>query len=278
MKKKGKVILVTVLIILTVLAAGLAAAFYIIAGKGGYYALFASRDRTDIMEAFTYTDGNGTVLPYRLYRPETGQEDYPLVLFLHGSGEKGNDNEKQVQVNSVTDTLLNKKNRKEYPCYVVAPQCPEGEKWSVKLEEPGSFSRDREEPLLDALMGLVRELETEYPVDPDRIYVVGISMGGHAVWNLLSRESDAFAAAVPICGCGDSMQAENIKSIPIWSFHGAKDTTVPVGYSREMVKALEEAGAEDIRYTEYPGEKHQSWELAYREKELFPWLFAQRKK
>lgn len=265
-------------VILFVLIVGLAAAFYIIAGKGGYYALFTSKDRTDIMEAFRYTDDNGTVLPYRLYRPAESGENYPLVLFLHGSGEKGSDNEKQVQVNSVTDTLLNEKNRKEYPCYVAAPQCPEGEKWSVKLEEPGSFSENTEEPLLDAVMGLVTELESEYPIDPDQIYIVGISMGGHAVWNLLSRENDTFAAAVSVCGCGDPMQAEKVKDIPLWLFHGAKDSTVPVHYSRDMAEALKKVGAENIRYTEYPGEKHQSWELAYREKDLFPWLFAQRKK
>ena len=115
--------------------------------------MFASKDRTDIMEAFTYTDENGMKLPYRLYQPEQGQESYPLVLFLHGSGEKESDNERQVQVNSITDTLLTEKNRKEFPCYVVAPQCPKGGKWSVKLEESGSFSEDTEEPLLDAIMG-----------------------------------------------------------------------------------------------------------------------------
>ena len=276
-KKKGKKILCIVSGIIILIVAGLATAFYMIAGKGGYYALFASRDRTDIMEAFLYQDDNGTVLPYQLYEPEGNEEKYPLVLFLHGSGERGDDNERQVQVNSVTDTLLNEKNRKEYPCYVVAPQCPKGKKWSEKLEEPGAFSMETEEPLLDAVIGLVTELEEEYPIDPNRIYVVGASMGGHAVWNLLYRESDIFAAAVPICSCGDPMQAESVKEMPIWIFHGAKDPTVPVRYSREMVKALEEAGAEKIRYTEYSGEKHQSWELAYREKELYPWLFEQRK-
>lgn len=148
-----KIICLVTFSVLAVLILGLATAFYMIAGKGGYYALFASKDRTDIMEAFTYTDENGIKLPYRLYQPEQGQESYPLVLFLHGSGEKESDNERQVQVNSITDTLLTEKNRKEFPCYVVAPQCPKGGKWSVKLEESGSFSEDTEEPLLDAIMG-----------------------------------------------------------------------------------------------------------------------------
>ncbi len=274
--KKRRILFVVAVVIL-VLVVGFMIAFYMIAGKGGYYALFASKDRTDIMEAFMYTDENGTVLPYRLYRTQEEEESYPLVLFLHGSGEKGNDNERQVQVNCITDTLLSEKNRKAYPCYVVAPQCPKDEMWSTKLEKEGSFLADRKEPVLDAVMGLVKELEMKYPIDPDRIYVVGISMGGHAVWNLLGRENDTFAAAVSVCGCGDPMQAEKLKDMPIWIFHGTKDTTVPVQYSREMVKAFEEVGAKRIRYTEYPGEKHQSWELAYREKELYSWLFAQQK-
>lgn len=275
MKTKTKLILGIIIGILFLVVIGLAVAFYLIAGWGGYYALFASKDRTDIMEEKSYTDENGITLPYRFYCPKDDKESYPLVLFLHGSGERGEDNERQVQVNSVTDTLLNEKNREQWPCYVVAPQCPKGVTWSTKLMETGSFSPNTEEEMLDALTGLVETLQEEYSIDADRIYVIGASMGAHAIWNLLGREPELFAAAVPICGCGDPDEAVLVKDIPIWIFHGAKDPTVPVSYSRAMVDALKAVGAENFRYTEYAGEKHQSWELAYREKDMFPWLFGQ---
>ncbi|MCL2298787.1 MAG: prolyl oligopeptidase family serine peptidase [Firmicutes bacterium] len=212
----------------------------------------------DLMRPETYEG-----LPYRIYIPENygAAQRYPLVLYLHGMGERGDDNRLHISKNSVMETLLEPEARAAYPCIVLAPQCPESDFW------PG---------LAPALMGLLEHTKAAYAIDPARIYVTGLSMGGFGTWAMLTDYPDYFAAAVPICG-GDPEAAPLFRHVPLWAFHGAKDTTVYPDATRGMVAALALAGARDLHYTEYPEAAHNSWDRAYREPGLFPWLFAQAK-
>jgi len=260
MKKRKKLLLILIPLCVLALCAGALGAYFAISGAGGKYPAI---DRTDMMQAEVYKDAGGAVLPYRLYVPgnySAAEVKYPLVLYLHGSGERGKDNRAQTKKNSVMQTLLAPESIAAYPCIVLAPQCPKDRGWDVEV-----------------LMGLLEHAEAAWPVDPARVYITGLSMGGYATWHLLAAYPDYFAAAVPICGGGDPETAALFKDVPIWVFHGAKDDVVPPEASREMVQALEAAGAADLRYTEYPEEKHGSWEPAYREPALFPWMFAQAK-
>jgi len=261
--KNRKKWLWTIPLCVVLLCAGALGVYCAVEGAGGLLSLFAAIDRTDMMQAQVYEDPGGTVLPYRIYQPENpALVQKPLVLYLHGAGESGNDNRAQTKKNSVMQTLLNKENLAQFPCIVVAPQNPEGRWWA-------------DEGMPQVLMGLLEQLKITHPVDPSRIYITGISMGGYGTWEMLAAYPDFFAAAVPICGGGNPDSATRFKDVPVWAFHGARDNIVPPEGSRGIVQALEAAGAKDVRYTEYPGERHQSWEKAYREPDLFPWMFAQ---
>jgi len=259
--KRRKKLLVIIPACALVLCAGALGVYYAIEGAGGLLSLFAKIDRTDIMSEVEFTSSGGAALPCRVYLPESydAQTRYPLMLYLHGSGERGSDNRAQTKKNSVMQTLLNEKNRAKYPCVVIAPQCPADRGWDTAV-----------------LMELLQHMVAAYCADPARIYVTGLSMGGYATWELLAACPDYFAAAVPICGGGDPDSAALFKDVPIWAFHGARDSAVSPEGSREMVRALETVGG-NVKYTEYPRERHQCWEKAYREPELFPWLFAQAK-
>jgi predicted peptidase len=263
-KWKKRLLIHPLICLLCAIAAGFI--YYAFEGVGWLILIFDRADRTDMMQAETYTDPNGLVLPYRIYVPESGgaEEPYPLVLFLHGSGERGSDNRAQTGKNGVMQTLLSEENRAEYPCVVLAPQCPEEQWWS-----------DAGVPA--ALMGLLERTKTRHPIDPARVYITGLSMGGFGTWSMLAAYPDYFAAAIPVCGGGAPEQAPLFHEMPIWVFHGSKDKIVNPQDSRDMVKALEEAGAKEVKYTEYPTEGHQSWEKAWREINLFPWLFSQSK-
>jgi len=128
-----------------------------------------------------------------------------------------------------------------------------------------------------SLIGLIDRLERELPIDSTRLYLGGLSMGGYGVWDLLARRPNRFAAAFPICGGGDLAKAKSIADIPIWCFHGADDKIVPVGRSQEMIDALNSAGANSVRFSNYPGVGHHAWLNAFAEPELFDWLFAPRR-
>jgi predicted peptidase len=221
-------------------------------------------------------------MPYRLLTPSglKSSAHYPLVLFFHGSGERGDDNEKQLRNGAQRFDMPESRSR--YPCFVVAPQCPThldnqpimwtGEReWVHRLK----LAPETATPLRTALE-LLSTLEEKLQVDTDRIYVTGLSMGGFATWEALLRYPQKFAAAIPVCGGGDPSHADRIRDIPIWAFHGADDTTVPVECSRLMIKAIGEAGGHP-RYTEYAGVGHNSWDQAYAEAELLSWLFSQKR-
>lgn len=224
-----------------------------------------------------HTGSNGSTLPYQLMTPaeiEKGKT-YPLVIFLHGAGERGNDNEKQ-SVHGVPQ-FASEANRKKYPCFLIAPQCPEGKKW-VEVDWSADTHESPKEPSDSAklTLELIAQFIKENPVDTKRIYITGLSMGGYGTWDLLARHPELFAAGVPVCGGADEKSASIFKKMPIWAFHGSKDTAVKPARSRNMIKAILDTGGQP-KYTEYPEVGHDSWNKAYADPELFAWLFAQKK-
>ena len=237
-------------------------------------ALSAQEPTHQSFDKLLYASEKGT-LPYRFLKPEDPLEKtaFPLVIFLHGAGERGIDN--AVQIKHIARLFLDAENRRQYPCFVLAPQCPEGIMWAAH-DKDGSrlVMRKNPTPPMAMLIELIRKVEKEFPIDPTRIYVTGLSMGGYGAWDLLARFPNKFAAAVPICGGGDPQTAAAISHIPIWAFHGALDEVVVPRHSRVMIKALQDAGGEP-GYTEYPGVAHNSWENAYGDPHLLPWMFAQ---
>lgn len=212
-------------------------------------------------------------IPYRLLKPVNpgAKERYPLIIFLHGAGERGNDNESQLS--HIVDFFTDNRDRAKYPCYVVAPQCPKRQTWAEHNND-GSMRKDPTPPT-KMVIELIDKIGKEFPIDPSRIYIAGLSMGGFGTWDLMARLPNKFAAAVPICGGGDVRTAASIKHIPVWAFHGAKDDVVSPKRSRAMVHALREAGGLP-GYTEYPDIEHNSWVWALREPHLLPWLFKQK--
>jgi len=223
----------------------------------------------DRFEARTHANDAGEQLRYRWLAPPRPRprRRYPLVIFLHGMGERGDDNQSQLR-NGVAEWLASDAARAEYPAFYLVPQCPPEEYWagpSAGLSRPAAL-----------VMQTLRALRRTCPVDPARVYLGGLSMGGFGVWRLLSRYPRTFAAAVMICGGGNPARARSLARIPLWLFHGAEDDTVSPEQSRAMVAALQRAGG-NVRYTEYPGVGHASWFPAFQEPELLPWLFAQRR-
>jgi predicted peptidase len=222
-------------------------------------------------QALVYEDGQGGALPYRLLVPQQVDKAMPVLLFLHGAGERGDDNQRQLIWGK--DLLL--KAAREFGCIVVAPQCPDGEKWSVVdwSQDKVTFSDEPSEPMR-LTQALIDDLTTRYDVDTDRLYIMGLSMGGYGSWDAICRWPGRFTAAAPICGGGDPAMAERIVDTPVWAFHGDADPVVAVDLSRVMIQAIRDAGG-DPKYTEYPGVGHGSWTPAFAEPELLPWLTAQ---
>lgn len=229
----------------------------------------------DLYEKAVFTDGDQK-LNYRLLRPakiEDGAK-YPLVLFLHGAGERGDNNSSQL----VHGSSLFVKNREKFPAFVIFPQVPNNKKW-VEVDWSGKKPHESPKEPSDTTR-LTKKMLDEFikknPVDPDRIYVMGLSMGGFGAWDFAQRYPDFVAAAAPICGGADDSTAAKIKHIPIWAFHGAKDTAVWPERSRSMVDAVKKAGG-NIRYSEYEKVGHDSWNNAFAEPEILTWMFAQKR-
>ncbi len=213
-------------------------------------------------------------LPYRLYSPVVKSEALlPMVVFLHGAGERGDDNEKQL-LNGVKNFLpISKFTSNE--AIVVVPQCAEDYRW---CEVPWSAASHQRPIQISKYLGLVSQLIDTFlisgKIDKRRVYVVGLSMGGFGVWDLIARYPSKFAAAVPICGGGDESDAQNLTNIPIWAFHGANDKVVLPERSIRMIKAIEQSGGNPL-LTIYPTVGHDSWNLALSNPELYTWLFRQ---
>jgi predicted peptidase len=218
-------------------------------------------------------------LPYRLWVPTEydATKKYPLVVYLHGAGERGTDNEKHIAKNGAP-RLVGELQLKQ-ACFVLAPQVPDGKRWvEVHWGEKETHEMPAEpSDAMRLLLQLLDELPREFSLDAKRFYLTGLSMGGFGAWELLVRRPEMFAAAVPICGGADNSTAEQIKHIPIWTFHGDADTVVWPQRTRSMVAALQALNA-PVQYTEYPGIGHNSWDKAYNEPGLFDWLLAHQKK
>jgi len=219
---------------------------------------------------------------YRLLTPKNlnSNEKYPLVLFFHGSCERGDDNQKQLQHG--VGRFAAPAYRTKYPCFVLVPQCPlhldnQPIMWTGEREQMHSLKLASGAAIpLGAALELMIAIQEKFPIDLDRVYVTGISMGGFATWEALIRYPQKFAAAIPVCGGGDVNYVDRLRDIPIWAFHGANDSTVPVQCSRSIIAMIEKAGGHP-RYTEYPGVGHNSWDRAYAEPELLSWLFSQKR-
>jgi predicted peptidase len=247
-------------------------------GVWSMVATVTADDARDLFEARTFHDSTKTTLLYRQLLPPRFEptKKYPLVIFLHGAGERGSDNVAQLK-HGMAD-FASEAIREQYPAIVIAPQCPSGEKW-VNVEWSAQDHAMPEKPAatMHALRELIDHLASEFAIDPDRIYITGLSMGGFGTWDAVQRYPDLFAAAAPICGGGDPRRVDQIKQVPIWAFHGERDTIVKPERTREMIAALKAAGAEP-KYTEYPGVAHDSWSATYRDPQFYAWLFAQRRR
>lgn len=232
--------------------------------------------------SFTFKDPEtGIEIPYRLFVPEgTTDRKYPLVVFLHGAGERGTDNYLQLAGNRGAIVWAQPRYQVTHPCFVLAPQCPPNSSWSTLFtDRKNPFNPEK--PLL-AVIKIIRKLLDEYNIDENRIYITGLSMGGYGTWSAIMNFPELFAAAIPICGGGDVSKVERIKDIPIWVFHAEDDPVVPVENSRVLVKKLAEIGGK-VRYTEYEKgfmekhgwDPHGSWIPAYESQEVVEWLFEQ---
>lgn len=240
----------------------------------------------------------GFSLPYRLMEPtqiEQG-EKRPLLVLMHGKGERGEENQRQLIHGG--RVFASPGFRDKTRAFVVAPQCPSGKEqgttsdkpedppgteadrvWTYGLSPKASATLDLDNGMtrqLDAASRLVDHLIETLPIDPDRVYLAGLSMGGYATWELIERDPSRWAAAVPICGAGDPTHASRLINLPIWAHHGAKDSVIPVERSREMITAIQAAGGKPI-YSEYPDAGHDSWTPALTSKHVWDWVFAQRR-
>ncbi len=210
-----------------------------------------------------HKDADGKEAKYVLFVPHDykGDKEYPLILFLHGAGETLGGTKQPVEV-GIGPAI--KKREKAFPFIAVFPQSQK------RTWKAGSGDADR-------ALAILAEVQKAYKVDPQRIYLTGLSMGGYGTWSLAAAHPDRWAAIAPICGGGDPEQATKIKDVPCWCFHGDADAAVRVEKSRQMVKALWAAGGHP-NYLEYPGVGHNSWDAAYGTDELYDWLLKHQRK
>jgi len=221
-------------------------------------------------------------LHYRILLPENykASERYPLIVFLHGSGERGNDNQAQLKWGG--SLFLQDSIRKKYPAIVVFPQCPAGQQWTTIQGNSDSTAGRRVRAFLSGIsnapgkltIALIEKLIAQKRVDTQRIYLGGLSLGGFGTFVLAAERPDRFAAAFPICGGGGVKLAQKYNpKTAWWIFHGAKDEVVDPDYSRRFFQELKQKNF-DVQYTEYPEARHDSWTNAFREPKLLAWLFS----
>jgi len=235
-----------------------------------------------------WTGGDGESMPYRLYSPDQVQAGrrYPLVVFLHGAGGSGTDNERQLQGANIFGALVwaLPENQARHPCYILAPQSDVN--WPCVIIPTGVQPRTPRDirfcpwPALGAgvrrAFAVIDDLAARLPIDDRRIYVTGHSMGGAGAWHMIAHRPRFFAAAVPVCGHPDPVTASIARRVPVWNFHGETDEVEPVATSRVMIDALRAAGGKP-RHTEYPGVGHNVFRWVYTEPALPAWLFDRRR-
>jgi len=233
-------------------------AFFIFGTTSVYSQSYMNSSQKQISKVYKGEMDPCSLINYLLYLPNGYDQDkektWPLILFLHGSGERGDD-VNLVKVHGPPKIM----ETKNLPFIVISPQCPIGEWWTSEILME----------LLDAVIIWNR-------VDTSRVYLTGLSMGGYGTWSLAIQYPDKFAAIAPICGGGDPSQAEKIKHIPTWVFHGAKDKTIPLIKSKEMVEALQKVNGK-VKFTVYPEANHDSWTETYQNKELYDWFLKHSK-
>jgi predicted peptidase len=226
-----------------------------------------------------YKSANGDTLNYRMLYPDYNTvRKLPLVVFLHGSGERGNDNIAQLKWGA--QQFASEKMMITYPAFVIAPQCPANDTWSNIVFTPNSRKitlQPTPSKPMKLLLELVQDLSKKFAIDTNRIYITGLSMGGFGTFEAMARMPKMFAAAVPVCGGGDTSKAVTIAHIPTWIFHGAEDASVDPALSLDMLQALTRAGARP-GFTQYPEVGHFSWLGAYSDPLMMEWMFRQRKK
>ena len=206
---------------------------------------------------------------YLLFLPKDYQPKdtnrWPMILFLHGAGERGKDISK-VAIHGPPKIV---KSNPGFPFIVVSPQCPDGETWSK-----------------DVLLSLLDEVVARHVVDTNRIYLTGLSMGGYGAWSLGTSHPERFAAIAPICGGGETinvllssrLKTQALKSLGVWAFHGYKDPVVKVEESERMILALRKAGCRDVRFTIYPEAEHDSWTETYENEQIYEWFLKHERK
>jgi len=229
--------------------------------------LLATSANAVTRDDFLYGMSNtgGTQLPFRYFVPPNYDPSvaYPVILFLHGAGERGNDNEAQLNNNANGAMhLLDDQNLALQPIFMIAPQCFTDGWWGGAP--------------LETAVAIVDQIAAEYNIDPDRVYITGLSMGGMGTWAAMVSHPDKFAAAIPMSGNGDTNPAASVSGVPFWFFHAANDGTVGVGGSDALVTALRNAGG-NVIYTRYDTGGHGIWPVAYVHPLLFPWMVSQQR-
>ena len=245
-----------------------------------FFSFWGLLAQNETYQAATYLQKEES-LPYRLLLPEDYdiKKKYPLLVFLHGAGERGNDNE--LQLTHGSDQFLTPAFRKQYSAIIVFPQCPKDAYWATILsrEVPLKFSyskRPKKNPTLDLVEGMLKEVLSNYAIDQSRIYVGGLSMGAMGTFELVYRNPKLFAAAFAICGGANPKIARKIRR-PMWRIdHGEADSVVPFTLSKQMVAALKKKKAL-VSFNRYPGVNHNSWDKVFADPSFLPWLFSQSK-
>lgn len=222
------------------------------------FSLFCFTTKAEQLPASFEVEIKKTVgLSYLLSLPEGYEEEkdkeWPLVVFLHGAGERGDDI-KKVKIHGPPKKVESGKN---FPFILVSPQCPKEEWWT-------------EQPVLE----LIDHIEEKFRVDADRIYLTGLSMGGYGTWHFATQAPERFAAIVPICGGGTPYKMRWIKGLPVWAFHGDRDTVIPMEESSRLINALKKRGNENALLTVYPGVGHDSWTATYENEEVYEWMLS----
>ena len=256
---------------------------------------FTEKEIDSLLVKGSFKASNNLEMPYRLFSPK-GLNKKPLVVFLHGRGDRGTDNGSKIydEAGFITNenSLLKPEMQEKYPCYILVPQCSdktENEEWAKwignspetpfkGLGKDGSYTLNKKPSESgEAALELIEQTIKNNNIDASRVYLIGISMGGFGTWEFTARQPNLFAAAVPMAGYSDPSQIENIKHIPYWIFHGDTDQWNPVEGSRTMYNLLSEKKA-DVKYTEYEDTNHgEAFQKAFKESELLPWLFSKSK-
>ncbi len=222
-----------------------------------------------------FTSQQGFTLPYQLRVPQ-GEGPFPVLLLMHGAGERGTDNQAPfVHFNPLfaeESTPLNQ-------AIIIIPQCPEDMRWVEYGWEKGSYLKENAplSPAFFAVTQLLQQILSTLPVDPKRVYVAGLSMGGFATWRLLAEYPNLFAAGIPICGGGPLDEAQALAELPIHTFHCVNDDVVPVTASRAMVSAIQAITPNRLKYTEFPDGGHGAWFPVFATTQYMSWLFEQSK-